>query len=585
MGDDRAQSAALGYVLMLGITLTVVTLVVVFGGAAVSDLEDSAGTQQAKSTMTQFDSQASRVAIGGQETGTAELGPVGDGDLVAVRSTGWIRIRHHVGGSTTDILSQTTLGTVVYETGGQTVAYQGGGVWEQADGGSRMVSPPEFHYRDTTLTLPIVQVTGSGAGTVERLAMTEGPTDEVGGYDKPLEEGSVTITVGSDYYDAWGTFLEERTEGTVSYDHGAEEVTIELETPTQGPEVSGGIVSGGGPGTTIDVDNNAVVNSYDSSSGGTPNSNRNSGDGQIVATGEVKLNSGNVDVAGDLVAGGNVIIGDSGSEPALHGELKCTEGNRDCLDPSSASSPDDGTTNTDESISPPDPVGDLVEDKLHDIEARNDNDDVSDIEGRQLDDDDGDDVMQLDSGKYYLEKIDLSGGKELILDTSGGDIELAVDGNFHLDDADVIVEGDNDNVVKMYANVGADGDGDVVLDNGATVQTQTGSGNSRTFEAPKFWLYSPPGIDADINSNSEFTGVIYAPDTESTHGLVNVDGSRVSGAIVAHTDVIDQGSQPARIHYDEALDDDATWAAADPENPRVTFMHITTNEVEVELDD
>jgi hypothetical protein len=304
-----------------------------------------------------------------------------------------------------------------------------------------------------------------------------------------------------------------------------------------------------------------------------------------VATGEVKLNSGNVDVAGDLVAGGNVIIGDSGSEPALHGELKCTEGNHDCLDPSSASSPDDGITNTDESISPPDPVGDLVEDKLHDIEARNDNDDVSDIEGRQLDDDDGDDVMRLDSGKYYLEKIDLSGGEELILDTSGGDIELAVNGNFHLEGADVIVKGDNDNVVKMYANVGADGDGDVVLDNGATVQTQTGSGNSRTFEAPKFWLYSPPGIDADINSDSEFTGVIYAPDTESTHGLVNVDGSRVSGAIVAHTDVIDQGSQPARIHYDEALDDDATWAAADPENPRVTFMHITTNEVEVELDD
>ncbi len=58
-----------------------------------------------------------------------------------------------------------SMGEVAYHGSDETrLAYQGGGVWRaNGDGTSVMVSPPEFHYRDATLTLPLVTVSGSGA--------------------------------------------------------------------------------------------------------------------------------------------------------------------------------------------------------------------------------------------------------------------------------------------------------------------------------------------------------------------------------------------------------------------------------------
>jgi flagellin-like protein len=574
---ERGQSSVIGVVILIGIVFAGISAVVMFGGSALTGLEHSANVDRATTAMTQFDSRASSVVLGDAASARVGFGDTGTDGRLDTRSAGWLEVTL-ANSSGETVLANESLGEFVYEVDDDRVAYQGGGVWRAQGGGVTMVSPPEFHYRDTTLTLPIVSLDGD-----DSLSGSDGVTvrddgyDEVTGFEVPLREGSVNVTVQSRYYEAWGRFFEDRTEGTVRYDHAAETATLTLVTPVDSPQVTGGVVSTGG-GTEMDLDNNVRVNSYNSSAGETPNNGytMNDNNGRIVSTGEVTFNSGNVKVAGDLLAGGDIAFEDD--QPELRGDALCARDNPDCVDDEDESQVRGDVNNTDSTVPEPSPVGDLVADKLRDAEARNDNDATPRIDDGRLDWT-GTDTVTLDAGSYYLRSIEMAdtGNQELVLDTSGGDVELAVGGNVHLDGTNITVEGDG--VARVFADVGDEGDGDVDLDNGATVRVVDGS---RTYNSTQFWLYAPPNVDADIQSDSEFTGVLYAPGGRDAEAKVDIVGSTVSGAIVAPVSSMDEDSGPTRIHYDEALEDATAVRAANAEAPRVTYMHITVNEIRVE---
>ncbi|WP_277553130.1 DUF7289 family protein [Halobaculum limi] len=240
-GDgQRAQGDVIGVVLLLAITITGATTVVAFGGDALGGIQDSATNGAAEQSLTQFDSKASLVAHGDSDSQSVTLA----GSTSATRSVdpdaGWmnITIRNATTGAVERTLTNTTLGSVTYREGETTVAYQGGGVWTRTGNGSAMISPPEFHYRGTTLTLPLVQVTGDtrlGSSVVVRntgsstavYPDTEGAAD----LTNPLDDGKVVVTVGSAYYEAWGQFFRDRTSGDVDVDHANETATIELIVP------------------------------------------------------------------------------------------------------------------------------------------------------------------------------------------------------------------------------------------------------------------------------------------------------------------------------------------------------------------
>jgi len=231
-------------------------------------------------------------------------------------------------------------------------------------------------------------------------------------------------------------------------------------------------------------------------------------------------------------------------------------------------------------------VTDLVDDKITEISARNDNDETANVSSGELNwsNKEGD-TLTLENGTYYLTKIDMQtdDNQRLVLDTSGGDIELAVDGKFHMSNTKIVVSGDG-GAVRVYGAVSDTASGKDLDLTGAQVEVQDGSG-SRTFEAPRFWLYAPAGIEADLkqgDDTTEFTGVIYAPDSDSTNGAVQLGDAEVNGAVVAH---VESSDTKAWIHFDEALVTEGQTGLGDPNDPRVTHMHITTNEVEVELDD
>lgn len=243
--DRRAQSATIGVVLVLAITLLGTGLVVGYGSQALNDTERVTTLSKAEHSMTQFDSQAAIVALGQSAIQRVDLGDSRGGTYAADDDAGWIRVVHRnaTGDGTDTVLYNATLGSVAYENGDTTIGYQGGGVWRRDGNGSTMLSQPEFNYRSGTLTLPVIRIMteDSAAGDATAFLRRANESRQVypnrskfysdgRNYTNPVTQGSVAVTVRSEFYQGWATFFRTRTTGNVTVDDGNETATIELRT-------------------------------------------------------------------------------------------------------------------------------------------------------------------------------------------------------------------------------------------------------------------------------------------------------------------------------------------------------------------
>lgn len=267
---SRGQSEVIGVALLLGFVIVGTFAVVALGDAALTDTQSNSESARAEQSMTLFDSQAAQVALGDSDVQTVNLGR-SDASYSIDSNAGEISIIQldcddndtnddgddEAGGAPTDdlttdddayIMNPTSLGALIYNTDDGELAYQGGGVWRTSEGGgSVMVSPPEFHYRGATLTLPVVLTRGSGGGsgsvstriTSTTRAIRIFPDSAEGFPDRcwedgeepfqnPISDGEVIVRIQSRYYEAWGRYFSTRTDGQVTYDHDSEIVEVEL---------------------------------------------------------------------------------------------------------------------------------------------------------------------------------------------------------------------------------------------------------------------------------------------------------------------------------------------------------------------
>jgi hypothetical protein len=237
--DSRGVSNVLGLVLLFAIVIAGVVVVVTVGVTALDATRGELDTGRAEKALTQFDSRSAMVALGGTSHQGVDLAAADGVGYGVDPEAGWMNVTAH--NETADehkTLVNATLGAVVYGSGDESIAYQGGGVWQRTESGVRMLSPPEFHFRDQTLTLPIITVDGDrsigGSAEVTRAGPStihypNASTDD--NFTNPLDSGQVNVTVHSEYYEAWGGYFEQRTQGNVSYDHEAETARIELVVP------------------------------------------------------------------------------------------------------------------------------------------------------------------------------------------------------------------------------------------------------------------------------------------------------------------------------------------------------------------
>ena len=333
----RGQSSPLAVVLLIGIVLTGATTVAVLGGGFIDDVSSSAETERASQEMTQVASEAAAVALGGSQQRGMTV-DASQGRLTVEENASWICVQNGTTTNRSFILpegaddnetcggARKNMGTVRYDTGDATVAYEGGGVWRRGDdGNARMVSPPEFHYRGDTLTLPVVVVSGdidSGGSRID-LTATAGPTNRTDTLTNPLPDssGSVYVTIHSEYYRAWGDFIAERTAGrVVELDDDAKTVSVELVVPSPAT-VDNAIYTGSDGDDALDV-NTGIVDSYDSSDPPhkyePPNNNGSAGsivtDGGLTITDTVHGSVYSIRQGGPIDVSGGTVDGD------IHGQ-------------------------------------------------------------------------------------------------------------------------------------------------------------------------------------------------------------------------------------------------------------------------
>lgn len=159
----------------------------------------------------------------------------------------------------------------------------------------------------------------------------------------------------------------------------------------------------------------------------------------------------------------------------------------------------------------------------------------------------------IESGEYYLEKLEVGTGETLSLDTSGGDVVIYIpdtpSGQTAIDiDGTLEVTGaDPNNRVRIYVDDAATEDSELEFSLANNEEVIVPDDRS-----PNLWIYFKPTADAFIGNGAKFQGVMYGANDAPTDGAeIEIDnGATVYGALIG--DVTDVPNH-ATVHYDEAL--------------------------------
>jgi len=595
-GCVRGQASVIGLILVFGMVLAGSVAVVAFGAGAIEDSQARLSEQRAENAMTQFDSEVALTALGSADVQQVSFGSDRSESYEVQNGTGWMRVTvENQTSGTTDTLLNETLGAVTYEGVDTTIAYQGGGVWKKGDGNrSVMVSPPEFHFRGGTLTLPVVNVSGDSslgekANIRHRETVRKHPNATTAN-ENPLENHLVKVTVKSDYYRAWGHYFEERTDGVVEYDHDRQVVNLTLVSPlslrkmtaaTASLSASGDFEILGGTHGHCNSDD--YTDSYNSS--GTsddycdqwPLATGNDGDVTYGNNIDISSGSGSDEIRGDIVAGGNVTVGTGAGKPYVFGHINYTDNcNPSVLDCTSRITKPTASVNEIDGVKTARSITWHIESTVEEIKSSNDNT-APKIESNELNFTASVKTRTLDSGRYYLEEIDMAPDEKLELDTTSGNVTIVVNEDVTLDGsgsggANITVLGDG--TAKMYVNGSGVGAGDHFVMRKNTDVRNDGD------DAAQFRLYGKNDfnmtLDAGGSNLAKFVGVVYAPPGDSGTGSVDITGGEIYGALLTGMTTLDDGS----IHFDKALEEKPI-ISRDAKVLRITYLHVTVSRVRV----
>ncbi|WP_336360709.1 DUF7289 family protein [Haladaptatus sp. ZSTT2] len=561
----RAQAETIGVVLLLFFVMTTVALTASVGSAGLEMASNTAETSKAEVTLMQLDNRMEQVALGDTKLQTMALGLDGKEGTMHVREgAGSIRVEvfPYESNEVETVLVNEPLGDVVYRNGNVTLAAQGGGLWRvDGDGQARMISAPRFHYKDDTLTLPIIVTSGQTTLDTEAV-ITEQSVHSQSVYHSQdegaiLKPGSrVRVTIQSDYYVAWGAYFEREFNGTVTYDSAAETASIEFAAPLQNPGVLGGLFSTSPDDVIIKASSGTdFTDSYDSRVGpydaATAGSN-----GHVIGAGDVEITTGQVNINGDLIAGGSLNANSNSmyiSGNVTYSSLVTQKGTIAGWMKQQPVYFEDVAA-----------IDRVIDAKVRAIAPTNDNANVSALSGTNVDASGG--PVTLSAGDYIVDDLTLDGSDEvLVLDLSQGDVNLVVNNSLTVSNgAELRVINSENGTARVWFN------GTALTFNYATVTVAGDRANS-------LWIYAPADADM-LLYDGQFTGVIYAPNGGNAGvGSVTIEHfADIKGAIVAGQTEFLTGSS---IHFDEAL------LPTDPIPPTghspIRYIHLSVNEIEL----
>ncbi|MFC4542997.1 hypothetical protein ACFO5R_13800 [Halosolutus amylolyticus] len=193
--------------------------IVMLGSTALDARETTAETERAEGSMLEFTHAAKTAAITGQRSTTVTLGPFDHGSVETRPDDGRVRITHVT--DSEEVLYDASLGTIAYVDGETEIAAQGGGLWRREGDDVVSLSSPGVEYRDGTLSVPVVHVTGDGVhGRSSDVAVTRSSSPTT--IDRPDRDGDrfhasadVRIEIESAYCEGWERDLEAAVPGSV----------------------------------------------------------------------------------------------------------------------------------------------------------------------------------------------------------------------------------------------------------------------------------------------------------------------------------------------------------------------------------
>ncbi|ADE36934.1 DUF7289 family protein [Methanohalophilus mahii] len=242
----KAVSSVIGILLMFALTVGSISAMMVYSVPVIDELKDNSKSQKVEQAFTILDSRISKVALGESPLQTISFslmgGEVSVDDESNSDSSNIKIVVQNITNSTPAEEFNCSLGTFEYTLDERQVAYEGGGIWSKyrSNGGSVMVSPPEFHYNGETLTLPIMTINGSsstaGKGEVNIAVTSDNrpfvlyPNTSIStSRTNPVTSDKIYIYIESEYYDAWANYAESMVYTNAEKDDVNKTAIIELD--------------------------------------------------------------------------------------------------------------------------------------------------------------------------------------------------------------------------------------------------------------------------------------------------------------------------------------------------------------------
>lgn len=246
----RGQSEVLGAMLLFGIVVVVAMLIGGMAMASFGATGDRVAHEAIEQSLLEVRSAVTDVALEGESTRHIPL-DLPDGATVGTPATSTeFRIIHHgYLGNESNVTSeviyeQTDTGTLEVEYNDVRYGLEGGGLFKLDSGGGSLIAPPNLALGGYTANIPLLRSDTEGLSpTTDSLEITPGEhirpvfpnlqstyNESSIQYDNPVYNGSVEITVTSDYYEGWFEFFDQFTDGNVTMDRPNQTVSAHIES-------------------------------------------------------------------------------------------------------------------------------------------------------------------------------------------------------------------------------------------------------------------------------------------------------------------------------------------------------------------
>ncbi|TQD28251.1 hypothetical protein [Methanolobus vulcani] len=210
--DDGAVSEMVDYSIILGIILLATAIITVAGVPMLKHMQETQHTENMEQSFQVLALNMNKVVFGNAPSQSVELKMYG-GEL-SISGDNEIIIDLQVWNSTsnatemepTDAYKIKRIENSYRDT---SISYENTGVWAKyEDGGAVMISEPRITYANNVMVIPISSIYGSdslsGSGLVRVTA--DATSKNVYKYENV---SMINLSVTSDYYEAWGRYLNE----------------------------------------------------------------------------------------------------------------------------------------------------------------------------------------------------------------------------------------------------------------------------------------------------------------------------------------------------------------------------------------